>query len=59
MHITLTLAANDIPQTPWRIDQIISLEIPDKETDLLAYETVIRYMLHGPFCVAYQIHRVR
>ena len=30
------------------IDRIICAELPDEDTDPLAFETVIRHMIHGP-----------
>nr|XP_027096038.1 uncharacterized protein LOC113715934 [Coffea arabica] len=52
-HITLTLAPDDKPLTTEQIDDIICAEIPDKNADPLAYDTVIRCMLHGPCGNAY------
>ncbi|XP_071919007.1 uncharacterized protein [Coffea arabica] len=52
-HITLTLAPKDKPLTTEHIDEIICAEIPDKNADPLAYDTVIRCMLHGPCGNAY------
>lgn len=52
-HITLTLAANEIPKTLEQIEKIIYVEIPDKDINLLAYETVVQCMLHGPCGAAY------
>ncbi|KAK1357510.1 hypothetical protein POM88_050766 [Heracleum sosnowskyi] len=34
--------------TPKDIDTIISAELPDKETDVVGYEAVSQFMMHGP-----------
>uniref|UniRef100_A0A803MUL7 ATP-dependent DNA helicase n=1 Tax=Chenopodium quinoa TaxID=63459 RepID=A0A803MUL7_CHEQI len=47
-HILITLAPEDKPKCPDDIDVIISAEIPDKDTDPLAFETITKNMLHGP-----------
>ncbi|KAK9280663.1 hypothetical protein L1049_014360 [Liquidambar formosana] len=47
-HILLTLAAADKPVTVEDIDDVICAEIPDQREDPLAYETVIKCMIHGP-----------
>ncbi|XP_021765519.1 uncharacterized protein LOC110730050 [Chenopodium quinoa] len=47
-HILITLAPEDKPKCPEDIDVIISAEIPDKDRDPLAFETVTKNMLHGP-----------
>ena len=52
-YITLTLISNDKPLTLEQIDDIICAEIPDNDADPLAYDTVIRCMLHGPCGDAY------
>ena len=52
-HITITLEPEDKPVTPEQIDEIICAEIPDKDVDPIAYETVLRCMLHGPCGDAY------
>ncbi|XP_028086979.1 uncharacterized protein LOC114287735 [Camellia sinensis] len=48
-HIILTLSADDKIKSPEEIDDIICAEIPDKDEDLLAFQTVMRCMIHGPY----------
>lgn len=48
VHIIVWLAEADKCHTAEDIDLIISAEIPDRETDPLAYEAVSQYMIHGP-----------
>lgn len=48
VHILLILAERDKPKTIEDYDQLISAEIPDKDTDPEAYETVTKFMIHGP-----------
>ena len=50
-HILLTVASEDKPICPEDVDRLISAEIPDQTTDPLAYETVTKFMVHGP-CVS-------
>ncbi|XP_028106546.1 uncharacterized protein LOC114305630 [Camellia sinensis] len=47
-HIILTLSADDKIKSPEEIDDIICAEIPDKDEDPLAFQTVMRCMIHGP-----------
>lgn len=47
-HILLILSPEDKPQTVDEYDKIISAEIPDRAAFPLAYETVIKNMVHGP-----------
>lgn len=47
-HIILTLAAEDKLNSAEEIDEVISAEIPDEVNDPLAFETVMRCMIHGP-----------
>ncbi|PIN26452.1 DNA helicase PIF1/RRM3 [Handroanthus impetiginosus] len=47
-HMTLTLAKQDKPIIPDDIDEFICAEIPDKNVDPLAYETVVKCMIYGP-----------
>ncbi|KAL0288952.1 UNVERIFIED_CONTAM: hypothetical protein Scaly_2716100 [Sesamum calycinum] len=54
-HITLTVADQDKPVTPEDINEFICAEIPNKNVDPLAYETVVRSMVHGP-CGPYNLN---
>ncbi|KAL0383112.1 UNVERIFIED_CONTAM: hypothetical protein Scaly_0598500 [Sesamum calycinum] len=45
---SFTGADQDKPITPKDIDEFICAEIPNKYVDHLAYETVVRSMVHGP-----------
>ncbi|KAF8388771.1 hypothetical protein HHK36_025451 [Tetracentron sinense] len=47
-HILLTLTKDDKLNSPDEINDIISAELPDQHTDPLAYETVVKCMIHGP-----------
>ncbi|KAG5553887.1 hypothetical protein RHGRI_011678 [Rhododendron griersonianum] len=47
-HIILTLAAEDKLNSPEEIDEVICAEIPNEVNDPLAFETTMRYMIHGP-----------
>ncbi|GAV61662.1 hypothetical protein CFOL_v3_05189, partial [Cephalotus follicularis] len=48
-YIILFLHPEDKYQTHFDIDTIISAELPDQEKDPFAYETVVQFMIHGPF----------
>lgn len=48
IHCLVWLAANDADVSAAVIDGFISAEIPDVETDELAYELVSEFMMHGP-----------
>jgi len=47
-HILLIVDSQDKPQTPDDYDMIISAEIPDRTRYPLAYDTVVKNMIHGP-----------
>ncbi|KAK1386077.1 Helitron helicase [Heracleum sosnowskyi] len=47
-HIVLWLAEGDKLVSPEEIDSVVSAEIPDKETDRVAYDAVAQFMMHGP-----------
>ncbi|KAK1402479.1 hypothetical protein POM88_002084 [Heracleum sosnowskyi] len=47
-HIVLWLADGDKIMSTDEIDSVISAELPDKETDKVAYEAVAQFMMHGP-----------
>jgi Helitron helicase-like domain at N-terminus len=48
MHVLVWLDDNYKIQTPEEVDDMISAEIPDKDTDPELYELVTSFMLHGP-----------
>lgn len=48
MHILIILRDEDKFNDPRRIDNLISAEIPDRETNPLLYEYVSSFMVHGP-----------
>ena len=47
-HILLIVDSQDKPQTPDDYDKIISAKIPDRTRYPLTYDTVVKYMIHGP-----------
>ncbi|XP_042005880.1 uncharacterized protein LOC121754618 [Salvia splendens] len=47
-HILLFLSNEDKQPKPQRIDEIISVELPDQVADPHYYEYVKEYMMHGP-----------
>ncbi|KAK1404219.1 hypothetical protein POM88_003824 [Heracleum sosnowskyi] len=47
-HIVLWLAIGDKLTTPADIDTMVCAEIPDKETDVVGYNAVSQFMMHGP-----------
>lgn len=47
-HILLILDAKYKPRTSLDIDKIVSAEIPDPHINKQAYETVTKFMMHGP-----------
>ncbi|XP_074346939.1 uncharacterized protein LOC141685752 [Apium graveolens] len=47
-HMLIWLHPNDRPKTTEQIDKMVSAEIPDPSIDLVGYETVKNYMIHGP-----------
>ncbi|OAD68801.1 hypothetical protein PHYBLDRAFT_150391 [Phycomyces blakesleeanus NRRL 1555(-)] len=49
VHILLILQPQDKPKTIEDFDKIVLAEIPDPETEPLAYETVKQCMMHGPY----------
>lgn len=52
------MVPDDNLDTPKQIDKIICAEIPDKITNLAAYDIVIKFMLHGPCGDATSMHPV-
>ncbi|XP_020111449.1 uncharacterized protein LOC109726322 [Ananas comosus] len=47
-HILVWLQQEDKYLTTEAIDSIISAEIPDRDSDPLGYESVAKFMIHGP-----------
>ncbi|XP_077242072.1 uncharacterized protein LOC143882480 [Tasmannia lanceolata] len=47
-HILLTLANQDKLLTPADVDNFISAELPNKDTDPQAFQIVSKTMIHGP-----------
>lgn len=48
MHMLITLAHEPKLRTVEDIDCFISAEIPDATIEPLAFDTVSRFMMHGP-----------
>ncbi|XP_074337105.1 uncharacterized protein LOC141674283 [Apium graveolens] len=48
MHMLIWLSPESRPNSIEKVDQLVSAEIPDKNSDPIAYETVKNYMMHGP-----------
>lgn len=48
IHMLCTLARDDNPNSPEKVDGIIKAEIPDEDNDPVYHDLVVRYMLHGP-----------
>lgn len=51
VHVVLWLTKYDRYHSTEEIDFLISVEIPDKESDPLRYEVVTTFMIHGPYGV--------
>ncbi|PIA64661.1 hypothetical protein AQUCO_00100252v1 [Aquilegia coerulea] len=47
-HILIFLDGADKPDTSVKVNKIISAELPNKELDPLAYDSVLEFMIHGP-----------
>ncbi|XP_074336941.1 uncharacterized protein LOC141674115 [Apium graveolens] len=47
-HILIWLHPDDRPKTTEQIDKMVSAEIPNPEIDLVGYNAVSNYMIHGP-----------
>ncbi|KAI5656992.1 hypothetical protein M9H77_25785 [Catharanthus roseus] len=47
-HILLFLHPNDKYTTESDIDRVISIELPDENTDPVAFNSVVQFMIHGP-----------
>ena len=54
-HILLFLEREDKRRDPSLIDEIISAELPDEQTDPVGYNAVVQIMLHGP-CGSHNIN---
>jgi len=50
-HLVLTVAMEDKPFCPEDVDRLISAKILDQTIDPLAYDTITKFMVHGP-CVS-------
>ncbi|XP_074374279.1 uncharacterized protein LOC141714673 [Apium graveolens] len=48
VHMLIWLSPESRPNSIEKVDQLVSAEIPDKNSDLIAYEAVKNYMMHGP-----------
>ena len=47
-HMLIWLHPDNRPTTIEQIDDLVSAEIPHKETDPVGYNAVKNYMMHGP-----------
>ena len=47
-HMLIWLHPNDGPKGIDQIDELISAEIPDQKNDLIGYNVVKKFMMHGP-----------
>lgn len=47
-HMLIWLHPDDRPNTIEKIDDLVSAEIPHKETDPIGYNAVKNFMIHGP-----------
>jgi hypothetical protein len=52
-HILIFFAEDCKPHTVKDVDRMISVELPNPETNRLAHETVTRCMMHGPCGVVF------
>ncbi|XP_074374247.1 uncharacterized protein LOC141714638 [Apium graveolens] len=48
VHMRIWLSPESRPNSIKKVDQLVSAEIPDKNSDPIAYEAVKNYMMHGP-----------
>ncbi|XP_074346774.1 uncharacterized protein LOC141685581 [Apium graveolens] len=48
MHMLIWLSPESRPNSIEKVDQLVSAEIPDKNSVPIAYEVVKNYMMHGP-----------
>jgi hypothetical protein len=52
-HIPIFFAEDYKPHTVEDVDRMISVKLPNPETNRLAHETVVKCMMHGPCGVAF------
>jgi hypothetical protein len=52
-HIFIFFVKNSKPHTVEDVDCMISVELPNLETNRLAHETVMKCMMHGPCGAAF------
>ncbi|XP_074327693.1 uncharacterized protein LOC141665605 [Apium graveolens] len=48
VYMLISLNPESRPNSIEKVDQLVSAEIPDKNSDPIAYEAVKNYMMHGP-----------
>ncbi|XP_074377092.1 uncharacterized protein LOC141718612 [Apium graveolens] len=48
VHMLIWLSPESRPNSIEKVDRLVSAEIPDKNSDPIAYEAVKNYMMHGP-----------
>ncbi|XP_074352737.1 uncharacterized protein LOC141691884 [Apium graveolens] len=48
VHILIWMSPESRPNSIEKVDQLVSAEIPDKNSDPIACEAVKNYMMHGP-----------
>ncbi|XP_074347667.1 uncharacterized protein LOC141686539 [Apium graveolens] len=48
VHMLIWLSPESRPNSIEKVDRLVSAEIPDKNSDPIAYEAVRNYMMHGP-----------
>lgn len=48
VHMLIWLDHDSKPKNTERIDQLVSAEIPDKDTDPIGYHAIKQFMIHGP-----------
>jgi hypothetical protein len=47
-HILLFVRGEDRPKTTAEVDKMVSAELPDREADPVAFQSVSQFMVHGP-----------
>jgi hypothetical protein len=55
VHIIFWVSTDTTQPTPELIDSVITMEIPDPETNALGYVLIIEHMIHGP-CGDFNVH---